>query len=180
MDLLLRDQAYNARVLPHFTGMEVHVMSEYQYYEFRALDEPLDKRARAALREITSRAEITESSLINEYHWGDFKGNPAKLMERYFDAFVYHANWDTRRLMLRLPAPPFALEEVRPYLLADAFEAWATKTHIILDLNSEEEPGYDDWDEAREGWMASLLPLRADLLAGDRRCLYLGWLAGMR
>ena len=26
------------------------------------------------------------------------------------------------------------------------------------------------------GWMGSLLPLRSDLLRGDLRCLYLGWL----
>ena len=44
-------------------------MSEYQYYEFQAIDEPLDERAMRNLREITSRAEITSTSLINEYHW---------------------------------------------------------------------------------------------------------------
>ncbi len=33
----------------------------------------------------------------------------------------------------------------------------------------------DDWDDGR-GWMGSLLSLRSDLLRGDLRCLYLGWL----
>jgi hypothetical protein len=60
-------------------------MSEYQYYEFRAIDRPLDDKARAALRRITSRARITRTSLVNEYHWGDFKGDPAKLMVHCFD-----------------------------------------------------------------------------------------------
>lgn len=34
-------------------------------------------------------------SFTNEYNWGDFKGNPDKLMQRYFDAHVYVANWMT-------------------------------------------------------------------------------------
>src|SRR5207302_10622823 len=63
-------------------------MSEYQYYEFRAIDHPLDKRAMGELRAITSRATITPTSLVNEYHWGDFKGDPDKLMDRYFDAHL--------------------------------------------------------------------------------------------
>ena len=54
-------------------------MSEYQYYEFRAVDKPLDTRAQAALRRITSRGEITPTSLVNEYHWGDFRGDPDQL-----------------------------------------------------------------------------------------------------
>src|SRR2546422_9329409 len=78
-------------------------MSEYQYYEFRAIDRPLDKRAMGELRAITSRARITPTSLVNEYHWGDFKDDPDKLMDKYFDAHLYYANWGTRRLTLRLP-----------------------------------------------------------------------------
>ena len=49
-------------------------MSEYQYYQFQAIDRPLDERAMTALRAITSRATITPTSLVNVYHWGDFKG----------------------------------------------------------------------------------------------------------
>ena len=54
-------------------------MSEYQYYEFQAVDRPLDRRAMAELREITSRAEITPTRMVNEYHFGSFKGKPEKL-----------------------------------------------------------------------------------------------------
>jgi DNA-binding MarR family transcriptional regulator len=150
-------------------------MSEYQYYEFQAIDRPLDKRAMTELRKFTSRAEITSTSLINEYHWGDFKGNPERLMEKYFDAFLYMANWGSNRLMLRLPADRFALSAAEPYLAPESFEAWATKTHVVLDFHSEDESGDDFMGSG--GWLASLLPLRADLLTGDLRCLYLAWLA---
>jgi hypothetical protein len=33
--------------------------------------------------------------------------------------------------------------------------------------------------ETGEGWMARLIPLREELLRGDLRPLYLGWLAGV-
>ena len=32
------------------------------------------------------------------------------------------------------------------------------------------------WRDDGTGWMGSLMPLRSDLLRGDLRCLYLGWL----
>jgi hypothetical protein len=78
-------------------------MSEYQYYEFQAIDRPLSEADRQALRDLSTRARITATSFTNSYEWGDFKGDPAKLMERWFDLHLYLANWGSRRLMIRLP-----------------------------------------------------------------------------
>ena len=77
--------------------------SEYQCYEFVAIDRPLTAKQMAELRAISTRAEISPTRFWNEYNWGDLKAGPAKLMARYFDAHRYFANWGTRRLMLRLP-----------------------------------------------------------------------------
>jgi hypothetical protein len=63
-------------------------MSEYQYYEFTAVDKPLNEKDMQALRNLSLRAQITPSSFANEYNWGNFKGNPLKLVEKYFDAFL--------------------------------------------------------------------------------------------
>ena len=76
-------------------------MSEYQYYEFQAVDQPLSQAQMAELRALSSRATITPTRFQNFYTWGAFRGQPATLMERYFDAFVYVANWGTHELMLR-------------------------------------------------------------------------------
>lgn len=57
-------------------------MSEYQYYEFQAVDRPLDRAAQDALRSISSRARISATSFVNQYEWGDFKGDPRKLVEQ--------------------------------------------------------------------------------------------------
>lgn len=153
-------------------------MSEYQYYEFRAIDRPLDERAMAALRALSSRAEITPTSLINVYHFGDFKGNPDRLMDEYFDAHLYVANWGTRRLMLRLPGRSFPVSAAEPYSVPDSLAVRATNQFVVLDFRSECEGG-DDFDGG-EGWLASLIALRSDLLAGDLRSAYLGWLAGVQ
>ena len=78
-------------------------MSEYQYYEFQAVDRPLSAPELAHVRALSTRATITSTRFVNEYQWGDFKGDPLTLMERYYDAHLYFANWGTHRLMLRLP-----------------------------------------------------------------------------
>ncbi|HTP28128.1 MAG TPA: hypothetical protein VMK12_21045 [Anaeromyxobacteraceae bacterium] len=48
-------------------------MSEYQYYEFQAIDRSLTAREQAALRNYSSRATITSSRFAVDYSWGDFK-----------------------------------------------------------------------------------------------------------
>lgn len=78
-------------------------MSEYQYYGFVAIDRPLNRSEMAELRSRSSRATITATSFVNEYNRGDLKADPADWMRRYFDAFVYPANWCSCRLSLRFP-----------------------------------------------------------------------------
>jgi hypothetical protein len=78
-------------------------MSEYQYYEFRTIDRPLTETEIDALGSISTRAEITSTSFTNHYEWCDLKADPLRLLEKYFDAFVYVANWGARRFWLRLP-----------------------------------------------------------------------------
>lgn len=56
-------------------------MSEYQYYSFRAVDRPLSFSEMKQLRDISSRAEITAESFVNEYNCGDLKANPRDLQK---------------------------------------------------------------------------------------------------
>jgi hypothetical protein len=165
-------------------------MSEYQYYEFRAVDRPLTSQQQAELRSRSSRATITATIFINEYHWGDLKGNPLDWMQRYFDAHVYSANWGTCSLMLRLPLTALDKAVLDPFTLpsrcgaqsgfSDAFGATATADHWIVYWSFNDDSGEFErfWNqEDGPGRMDSLLPLRDELLRGDTRPLYLGWLA---
>ena len=63
-------------------------MSEYQYYEFAAIDKPLNEKDMKALRNLSTRAQITPTSFVNEYNWGDFRGKPLSLVEKYFESLV--------------------------------------------------------------------------------------------
>ncbi|MFE9695044.1 hypothetical protein [Micromonospora sp. NPDC005806] len=151
-------------------------MSEYQYYEFTAVDRPLTSREQGELRSLSTRADITATSFVNTYRWGDFKGDPRKLMERYFDAHLYLANWGTRQLTLRLPTRALAPATVARYCVGDSASAWTAGKHLIVHLHREDEDGTDAWDLDGHGLLASIIPVRAALAAGDLRLLYLGWL----
>ncbi|PMR72086.1 hypothetical protein [Billgrantia endophytica] len=78
-------------------------MSEYQYYEFLAVDRPLSADDQQALRAISSRARITATGFTNHYQWGDLKADPTQLLQRFFDLHVYVAIWGSKRLLIRLP-----------------------------------------------------------------------------
>jgi hypothetical protein len=151
-------------------------VSEYQYYEFTAADRPLTTREQVELRSLSTRADITATSFVNSYEWGNFKGDPRKLMERYFDAHLYLANWGTRELMLRFPKGVFDPASVADYCVGDSASAWTSGKHVIIRLNRQDEEGTDEWDLDGHGLLASIIGVRASLAAGDLRLLWLGWL----
>ncbi len=153
-------------------------MSEYQYYEFQTIDRPLSDEDRQELRALSTRARVTATSFTNSYEWGDFKGDPARLMERWFDLHLYLANWGTRRLMIRLPKRLIDRDRLDDFLgevdcasLADSGE------NLILDI-SRDDLEFEDADDG-SGWLAALSPLRAELLGGDLRLFYLLWLTAV-
>ena len=156
-------------------------MSEYQYYEFQAIDGPLDEADREALRSLSSRAQITATSFTNHYQWGDFKGSPHELMERWFDLHLYVANWGTRRLMIRLPKRLIDRNRLDAWLMGtDLAEVLDAGENLILDIHHDGEGAWDhDWDDG-SGWLGAMAPLRADLLSGDWRLPYLLWLVGVQ
>ena len=146
-------------------------MSEYQYYEFQAIDRPLSEADRRTLRAFSTRARITTTSFTNTYDFGDFKGDPAELMERWFDLHLYLANWGSRQLMIRLPTRMIDRHRLEDFL----GEVECTKLRVAgenLILNIVRDELEADWDDGTH-WLAVLAPLRADLLAGDLRALYL-------
>jgi len=152
-------------------------VSEYQYYEFVAIDRPLDNDEQAEVRSLSTRATITATSFVNEYHWGDFKGDPNRLMERYYDAHLYVANWGTHRALFRLPCDLLDPDVVENYCVDDQVSAWVTGDFIVLAFISEDEAGEFDVDYDPGALLASIVGVRAELAAGDLRPLYLAWLA---
>ena len=154
-------------------------MSEYQYYEFQAIDHPLSEADRQVLRDLSTRARITATSFTNSYEWGNFKGDPAKLMERWFDLHLYMANWGSRRLMIRLPARLVGRHLLDAFLdEVDCATLSVSGENLIVDISCDEVES-EDWDDG-SGWLAALAPLRAEVLAGDLRLFYLLWLTAVQ
>src|SRR5665213_1896916 len=115
------------------------LMSEYQYYEFQAIDRPLSEADRQALRRLSTRARITATSFTNSYEWGDFKGDPAKLMERWFDLHLYLANWGSRRLMIKLPKRLVDRRLLDAFLgKVDCATLSASGENLIVDISCDE------------------------------------------
>ncbi len=150
------------------TYLEKEIMSEYQYYEFLAIDRPLTKDEMAELRVLSTRAAITPGSFINEYNWGDFKGDPDKLMQRYFDVHVYVANWMTAIFMVRLPIDVLYEETVKAMSVPYMLDFKAVKDHWIITWSLDESENYDRFDmEDGSGWMMRLAPVRDELLRAE-------------
>lgn len=151
-------------------------MSEYQYFEFVAVDRPLTEGQQSQVRELSTRARITATRFVNEYHWGSFKGDPARMVERYYDAHLYVTNWGTHRFLFKLPRRTLDQEIVDRYCAGDYLTAWTAGEHLLIDMTSDDYDG--DWEESAEDSLSVLIGVRAELAGGDLRPLYLAWLAG--
>ena len=72
------------------------------------------------------------------------------------------------------------LKTLRTFQTESVFSVDGTKTHWLLEWELSESNNYDRFaEEDGRGWMGRLTPLRDELLRGDMRPLYLGWLAGV-
>jgi hypothetical protein len=149
-------------------------MSEYQYYEFQAIDRPLTAKEMSELRSYSTRARITPTSFVNDYSWGNFKGNEDAWMEKYYDAFLYLANWGTHVLKLRLPSRLLEPLTAEKYCGGDSASVREKDGKVILSFVSQDEED-GQWVEG-EGHLSSIISVRAELARGDQRALYLGWL----
>lgn len=157
---------------------EIIAMSEYQYYEFLAVDKPLTDHQIRQVRRYSSRADITSTRFVNVYHWGDFRGDVMDFLKRFFDLHVYVANWGTHHFAFRIPKGLISVASVKDYVTQENLAVLPTSEHIIFYLSFDTED-FDDWDDMDDGsgWMASLAPVREEIISGDYRALYLAWLA---
>lgn len=152
-------------------------MSEYQYHEWQAVDRVLTPEEQAAVNDLSSHIEVSSSRAVVTYHWSDFRHDPKQVLLKYFDAYFYLANWGSLRLMFRFPKGLLDEADILPYGVDEyiTFETIGKFQVFDLDFNPEDGGG---WMEADAG-LSNFIRLRADLLEGDYRLLYLAWLKAM-
>lgn len=121
-------------------------MSEYQSYEFQALDRSLTSADQKYLHGLSSRVEITATSARFVYHYSDFRGDPIKVLEHCFDLMLYIASFGVRQLAIRLPKKlvnPFAFA---PYCDTSCISVSTTEKSTILNIKIAAED-YSGWIE---------------------------------
>ncbi len=154
-------------------------MSEYQFVAFRVIDSPVSKKNLAYMRRQPSRAEITSRSFVNEYHYGDFRGNATEMLRRGYDIHLHYANFGTRSLFIRLPHGFPDSKAAKPYLDGESIRFITDKDGQggTLVIEPTYEPG--DLEELWEidRWLDRLIPLRGEIINGDLRPLYVAHLA---
>lgn len=156
-------------------------MSEHQVVAFRAIDAPVTEANLAFMRKQSTRAQITDRAFDNEYSYGNFKGNAFEMLRRGYDFHFHYTNFGDRTLVFRLPRglpDPAAAE---PYLGKELILSVPDETGPGTILSMEpyvEDSGYfgdDLWEF--DDLIDRLAGLRAEILEGDLRPLYLAHLA---
>src|SRR5258708_23760610 len=98
----------------------------------------------AAPRSTSTRAANTTTSFTNHYEWGDLKANPSKLLEKYFDAFVYVANWGTHEFYIRLPQESVDCKLLKTMVPGETVRLRKAARWVIVDFGWESERDVED------------------------------------
>lgn len=153
-------------------------MSEYQYYEFQAIDRPLTQEEQQAVARLSSRVHPHPRQAVFVYNWSSFPGDPNEILAKYYDAMLYMTNWGSRQLMFRFPQTALDLKAAavycQPLIVKDHISFSTVGEYVVLNMEFNREDG-GEWAEG-EGWLAAMVGLRDDILRGDYRALYLAWL----
>jgi len=152
-------------------------MSEYQYHEWQAVDRVLTSEEQAAVNDLSSHIEVSSSRAVVTYQWSSFRHDPRQVLLQYFDAYFYLANWGSLRLMFRFPKGLLDEADIEPYCIDEYITFETIGKYQVLDLDINPEDG-EGWMEGEAG-LSHFIRLRADLLEGDYRLLYLAWLKAM-
>jgi hypothetical protein len=153
-------------------------MSEYQYYEFQAIDRPLTTEEQRAVSNLSSRVDPHPRRAVFVYHYTGLSADAKELLAKYYDAMFYIANWGTTRLMFRFPNTLINIKQIEPYCVDHYITCETIGDYVVLDMRWDDEEWYGDWVEG-EGYLDGLITLRDDILQQDYRVLYLAWLSAL-
>ena len=99
------------------------------------------------------------------------------MLHKYFDGFLYWANWGSPQLAFRFPHGILPVDLIDGYDLDDFVTFTRYRDFDILDIEFGEMEAPDEWIDYELG---SLIALRDELMEGDLRALYIVWLAGQQ
>src|SRR5260370_10470980 len=138
-------------------------------------DRPLTRVELDAVNALSSAIEASSTHALIEYHWGNFKHNPIDVLHKFFDGFLYWANWGAPELAFRFPHGILPVDLIDGYDFEDFVTFTRYADYDILDIHFGEMEAPDEWINYELG---SLIAMRDELMEGDLRALYIVWLAG--
>jgi len=157
-------------------------MSEYQAYYFARVDRPLSGQEIEAVDALSSHMEVGAHSAFVHYHYGDFKHDPLQVLKKWFDVFVYYANWGSQIVGFRFNKDTIDIERLAPFQVDDVLMVETSEDHIVVFAQFDENYGdgdYYDLSEERGSFYAGYVSLYNAILRGDDRALFLLWLKAM-
>lgn len=183
---------------PNRRGPRVTHSTMRQYYEFRVLDEDREPSVDQLL-ELSFRfpgVSLSSTRMVWDFDPDDDdeeepedpgvllgKRMRDELLCSHFDAFLEFQACGKRLLMFRLPTSRLGMAALRPYLAdrLNGLQARRRGSSLLVGFRHDESDG--ELAHRREQpttWLKPLLPLRADLAAGDLSAAYLGWLKAVQ
>ena len=154
-------------------------MSEYQYYEFHAIDQPLDSEELESVGKMSSRVRLTPRKAIFTYSYSDFRYDEEAVLVDYFDFMLYLANWGSKRMMMKFPAELVDYDFLKKYEMSveadyeQDVRILKRSGFVLVDVKYSEEDG-SGWIEEDYGY--DFLNIRNEIMNRDYRSLFIIWL----
>lgn len=159
-------------------------MSEFQFYDFRAIDQALSPQQQEEVSEWSSRAKVNARKAVFTYAFGDFKMDHLRAIEKYFDSLLYWSSWGNKQLFFRFPLTSVNLKALETFSFTltsynlgfdYGIKVHVSAQHVFLEFYTSNEDEEDYVDEAGKE-MDQFTQIREAILTEDYRCLFLFWL----
>jgi len=128
-----------------------------------------------AVDALSSHIEVNSMRASVSYNWSGFKHNPIKVLAKYFDSYLYFANWGSFDLAFSFPKGLIDVATLDVYFDEDHVNIQEVEGKLVLKFEKRDEDGYGgDYEE--QSYLSTLSRLRDDIIQGDHRVLYIAWL----
>lgn len=129
---------------------------------------------------LSSHISVTADSAEVTYHWGDFKHDPQVVLARYFDIFLYEANWGTQRVGFRFDQDTVDTDLLAGFAVGEILQVKEAEGQVMVEVWYDENwitPSYSYFDQYEGDWrLEAFESIYCQIQRGDYRGLFLLWL----
>jgi hypothetical protein len=138
-------------------------MINAHYYEYSTANTLLTPR------QVSNLCHTYENAIVTPKYLVQHQFSPANNFMDFFDAGIYITKFGDCKFSLKMPENNF-----RDYHVPFALDVLDDQITWTLNDCEMYPPRFNN------RWLERLLPLREEIMGGDLRPLYLGWLCGVR